>query len=251
MTEQCVHLLDYFNRSLTEEEALAFEQHLEECPSCSAELEELNLLTEDLPYLAEEIEVPSDLKAKVFTAIEEQPSSVNNNSKPFSNNVEEFSQQKKEVQPGKRKSKLVPVLAAALFASLITNAYLATLDDSAPTEVAESNLQLIGKAMLDPQPGADNASAVAMMIKDNNKTVLLVDASNLPELKDNELYQVWVIDKDTPQPAGSFKPTDNGNGSVTHMMDQLEGDWDTVAITIETEPDLPSPKGAIVLAGNI
>ncbi|REB05631.1 hypothetical protein DVB69_15315 [Sporosarcina sp. BI001-red] len=251
MTEQCVHLLDYFNRSLTEEELLAFEHHLEECPSCSAELEELNLLTEDLPYLADEIEVPSTLKAKVFAAIDEQPASVVNDSKPFSTNVEEFPQPKKVIQPRKRKGPLVPVLAAALVASLMTNAYLATMDDSAPTEVAESDLQLIGKALLDPQPGADNATAVAMMIKDNNETVLLVDASNLPKLKDNELYQVWVIDKETPQPAGSFKPTVDGNGSVTHPMDQLKGDWDTVAITIETEPNLPSPKGSIVLAGNI
>lgn len=251
MNEPCMHLLDYFNRSLTKEEALAFEKHLEECPSCSAELEELNLLTEDLPYLTEEIDVPSNLKAKVFAAIDEQPTSSDNHTRPTHNNVEAFPVQPKETKPVKRKGIAIPVLAAALLASLVTNAYLVTMDESPSTEVAESNLQLIGKAMLDPQPGADTATAVAMMVKDNSETVLLVDASNLPKLKDNELYQVWVIEKDTPQPAGSFTPSEDGNGSVTHLMDQLEGKWDTVAITIETEPNLPAPKGAIVLAGSI
>ncbi|MDW0110646.1 anti-sigma factor [Sporosarcina aquimarina] len=251
MNEQCMHLLDYFNRSLTEEESLAFEKHLEECPSCSAELEELNLLTEDLPYLTEEIDVPSNLKAKVFAAIDETPYSSENETKPNNHTIEAFPVRPKETKPVKRRGVAVPVLAAALVASLATNAYLATTDEPPSTEVAESNLQLIGKALLDPQPGADNATAVAMMIKDNNETVLLVDASNLPKLKDNELYQVWVIEQDTPQPAGSFTPSEDGNGSVTHSMDQLEGKWDTVAITIETEPNLPSPKGSIVLAGSI
>ncbi|WOV83748.1 anti-sigma factor [Sporosarcina jeotgali] len=251
MNESCMHLLDYFNRSLTEEETHAFEQHLEECPSCRAELEELNLLTADLPYLTEEIEVPSDLKAKVFAAIDEEPISKGTETKPAINNVKTFPEKPKETKPAKRKGVAVPVLAAALVASLVTNAYLATMDGSPPTEVAENDLQLIGKALLDPQAGIENASAVAMMIKDNNETVLLVDASNLPKLKDNELYQVWVIEKDTPKPAGSFKPTDEGSGSVSHPMDQLKGEWDTVAITIETEPDLPAPEGTLVLAGSI
>lgn len=251
MNEPCMHLLDYFNRSLSEDATHAFEQHLEECSSCRAELEELNSLTEDLPYLAEEIDVPSNLKAKVFAAIDEDPISKGSESILPSKNVKAFPVQAKEEKPVKRRSVTVPVLAAALVASLVTNAYLATMDGSPPTEVTESSIQLIGKALLDPQPGIDHATAVAMMIKDNNETVLLVDASNLPKLKEHELYQVWVIEKDTPKPAGSFKPSDDGNGSVSHSIDQLEGDWDTVAITIETEPDLPSPKGTLVLAGSI
>ncbi|WP_432353016.1 anti-sigma factor [Sporosarcina sp. A2] len=252
MSKQCVNLMDYFNRSLSKEEALVFKQHLEECPSCSVELEELQLLTADLPFLSEEIEVPSDLKSKVFAAIDEQPSSIVTDDQPSTiNNVEQFPIPQKETKSVKRKGVIVPVLAAALVASLMTNAYLATMDGTPPTEVVDSDLELIGKALLDPQPGVDNASAFAMMIKDNGETVLLVDASNLPKLKTNELYQVWVIDNDTPKPAGSFKPGPDGSGSVSHPMNQLEGNWDTVAITIETEPDLPTPQGAVILAGSI
>lgn len=252
MTEQCIHLLDYFNRSLNEKEALAFEQHLEECPSCCAELEELDLLTQDLPYLTEEIEVPNDLKAKVFAAIDEEPITNATVTPIMSSQAEKASRQPESVTaPKKRKGFLVPILAAALFASLMTNAYLATLDRTAPSEMTQSDLQLIGKALLEPQPGIDNATAVAMMIQDKDETVLLVDANNLPQLKDNELYQVWVIDNETPRPAGSFKANTEGSGSVTYPMDELKGNWDTVAITIETEPGLPSPKGELVLAGSI
>lgn len=243
MTEQCTHLLDYFNRSLTPDEALAFEQHLEECPSCAAELAELQLLTEDLPYLSEDVEVPSTLKSKVFAAIDEETR--------ITDNIKPFPAAPKDTQPVKRKGFAIPLLAAALIASVITNAYFVTMDREPEIEIAQSDLQLIGKAQLDPQLGVDNASAVAMMVRDNNGTVLLVDANDLPALKDDELYQVWVIDHDTPQPAGSFTPTSDGDGSVTYPMDQLEGEWDTVAITIETEADLPAPQGSIVLAGNI
>ena len=243
MSEQCTHLLDYFNRSLTIEEERTFEQHLEECPSCAAELEELYLLTADLPYLAEEVDVPSDLKSNVFAAIDEKHEGVAT--------VKPFPQPTREQSSAKKKGFAIPLLAAALIASIITNAYLVTMDREPTSEIAQSDLQLIGKALLDPQPGADNASAVAMMIKDNNETVLLVDANNLPTLKDNEVYQVWVIEKDTPQPAGSFTPSADGNGTVTYPMDGLQGDYDTVAITIETEPNLPLPEGSLILAGTI
>ncbi|MBO0589144.1 anti-sigma factor [Sporosarcina sp. E16_8] len=242
MNEQCHLLIDYFNRVLTDEELKRFETHMTECPSCREELIEWEALTEDLPYLTEEVEVPTDLKSRVFAALSETTED--------SDKVKVLPQLRIEDPPSKRFKVAVPVLAAALFASLVTNAYLVN-ENNKELEVAVGDIQLIAQTALVPQPGGGEASAVAMLLSDRGEDVLLVDAAKLPELQEGELYQVWVIEGEKPYPAGIVKQTEAGGGSVSHRLKELVGKWDTIAITIEKEPNLAAPQGTIVLAGGI
>ena len=238
MNESCHMLIDYFNRTLTEDEMRQFEDHLIECPSCQEELLEWEMLTEDLPYESEAIEVPTDLKARIFASL-----------------PEETSKEDQIVQiPTKEKSRrrigpVTSVLAAGLFASLVANAFLFTETQKGP-EIAQSEIQLIGQSILAPQEGID-ASAVAMLVADGDQDILLLDATDLPALSADELYQVWVIEGDQPYPAGIVQPNETGTGTISHALTDLSGTWDTVAITIEKEPNLPAPEGQIILAGGI
>jgi len=242
MSKQCDMLIDYFNRALTDEEINEFEEHLIVCESCQEELVEWEALTEDLPFLSEEVEVPSDMKANIFAAITETPIEKNH--------VESFPPAQIETQSKKRFRFALPALAAALVLSLLSNIYLVNENSKAP-EIAVSDIEVIGKTVLAAQPGMEDASAVAMLLSDKGEPVLVVDAENLPTLGEDELYQVWVIEGEQPYPAGVIELTETGGGKVSHQLADLDGKWDTIAITIEKEPNLPLPQGAIVLAGGI
>ena len=237
MNESCHMLIDNFNRTLTEDEMRQFENHLIECPSCQEELMEWEMLTEDLPYESEAIEVPTDLKARIFASLPDTPE-----------------QAKVVSMPTKEKSRrhmgpVTSLLAAGLFASLVANAFLFSETQKQP-EIAQSEIQLIGQSILAPQEGT-SASAVAMLIADGNQNILLLDATDLPTLSKDELYQVWVIEGDQPYPAGIVQPNETGTGTVSHPLTDLSGTWDTVAITVEKEPNLSAPEGQIILAGGI
>ncbi|GKV70035.1 hypothetical protein NCCP2716_25330 [Sporosarcina sp. NCCP-2716] len=243
MNENCMRLIDYFNRALTPEETAAFEQHLAECPACSSELEELRTLTEGLPYLSEEADVPAGLKANVFAVIDAQPDVHDEEPPHQAGNVTPL--------PEKRRRPAIPLLAAALLASLVTNIFLATADRSAEPAVEQRNWELADKAELAPQQEGDPSNAIALILSDGSSRDLVVDAENLPELSDGELFQVWVLDAGAPKPAGAFRSSGEGTGTVSHPLGSKFGAFDTIAITIEKEEGLPAPEGPIILAGSL
>ncbi|WJY27375.1 anti-sigma factor [Sporosarcina trichiuri] len=244
MNENCSRLIDYFNRALTPEETAEFEQHLSECPACRAELEELRSLTEALPYLSEEIGVPAGLKSNVFAAIDAEPDAKSADEPSLkAGTVTAF--------PEKRRGPAIPILAAALVASLMTNAYLATANRSASPPIEERNWEIAGKAMLAPQEEGDQSNAVALVLSDGSIRELVVDAENLPQLSEGELFQVWILDDGAPKPAGAFQSSGDGSGTITHPLGSEVLSFDTVAITIEKEEGLPAPEGPIILAGSL
>lgn len=236
MNESCHNVVDYFNRALTEDEMRQFENHLIECPSCQEELLELEILTADLPYESEMVEVPTDLKARIFDSLDDEKDNVT----PITT----------EIKKRRRIGPFTSLLAVALFASLVANAFLLT-ETQKTSEVAQSELQLIGQTILTSQTADMEVSAVAMLVADGNQDVLLLDAENLPALAADELYQVWVLEGDQPYPAGVVQPTEAGTGNISHQLADLSGTWDTIAITIEAEPNLSAPQGPIILAGGI
>ena len=239
MNESCHNVVDYFNRALTEDEMRQFEDHLIECPSCQEELMELEILTADLPYESEMIEVPADLKARIFDSLP--------NETVQADNVTSITTQ---VKKRRRIGPFTSLLAAGLFASLVANAFLLTETQKVP-EVAQSELQVIGQTILTSQTADMDVSAVAMLVTDGNQDVLLLDAENLPALAEDKLYQVWVLEGDQPYPAGVVQPTEAGKGNISHQLTDLSGTWDTIAITIEEQPNLTAPQGQMILAGGI
>ncbi|APH06113.1 anti-sigma factor [Bacillus weihaiensis] len=240
--EACYNLIDYYNRTLTKEEMQKFEQHLSTCSECQSELEELTMLTEDLPFLSEPVEVPKEMKARIFAEIFEEEQDAK---------VIDF-QPKTDVEPVKTKRSrfIMPTIAAALLVSLITNIYLLTERNEKP--IAESGEMIqASQVTLLPTTEGEQAVAIASLLNEEGNQSLLLQASNLPTLSENEVYQVWVIEGEQPYPAGAFQPNDSGQGTLTYSLEEVEGKWDTIAITVEKEENLPVPAGEIVLAGKL
>ncbi|PGT90393.1 MULTISPECIES: anti-sigma factor [Bacillaceae] len=241
--EQCISLIDYYNRTLSDEELEEFESHLESCSTCKQELEELMSLTEELPYLSEQIDVPKGMKARVLENIYAE-----------STVIEDSHEKVSELQVVELKKKsgrsrfLIPTFAAALLLSLATNVYLyreVTQNSKSEEFLPTSQVTLL------PPDGQGDGIAIASLLSAAGQKSILLQASNLPKLQDDEVYQLWVLEGGQPYPAGAFQTNDSGQGTLTYSLEGLEGDWDTIAITVEQEPDLPTPQGEIVLAGGI
>lgn len=262
-SKTCDLLLDYFNNQLTKEQQKEFELHLLECKDCQEELEELQQLTEDLPYSSEAIDPPSGMKKRILSNI------VNgtNTSVPAEMPVTETEEDNqvtsinewREPRKTKKKRWYKPLIAAVLTISLIGNGVaLVYLSDGFKAEEPttepneETSLDTIQKTLsLSPSKGIDS-KATAMMIEQNSKTNLVIQANDLPPLEGKETYQVWVLEDGEPYRAGTFVSNEKGNGAVSYIMN-YEGkhNFDTIAITKEPNANSKKPKGEILLSSPI
>ncbi|CAN7557152.1 anti-sigma factor [Rossellomorea sp. LjRoot5] len=234
-TQPCDHLLDYYNGHLSELEKAQFEKHLKICPQCQEELHELEQLMDYMPFASDVVEPPKDLEDRVMAGIlgEEKRTA----------NVE---------PPSKKKTWFLPSVAAALFLSLIGNAYLFSQLEDQDEVVEQATIDQVVQ-YVDLAAVNGTAKGTASIIKQGAQTSMVVQASELQELSNDEVYQVWLIKDDKPERAGTFVTSKDGKGSVVFKFNEefTKKDWDTVAITLEPDANSQLPQGDIVLASDI
>lgn len=239
----CECLLDYFNNTLSDEETSLFENHLATCKDCREELEELNMLTADLPFSAELIEPNAGMKDRILASV-------------FEESEEAEMDTPTEIKKPKRRNYrwLQPLLAASLLLSLSANAYLYLnqSDQELSEGPREGTDEIVKQVQLAVSEGYEG-NAEAAMIKKEEGMALVVQASNLKPLTGNEAYQVWLIDEAGEKfRAGTFRTTPEGKGAVTYSVKYKgEHKWTTIAVTLEPTPDSQQPKGDIVLASQL
>jgi hypothetical protein len=237
----CNHLINYFNRALTEVEMKQFESHLNHCTECREELLELTDLTGDLPYLSEPITPPIGMKKRILDNVleEESPS-------------EEIELVTKQTVPTiiQKRSWWTPLLAATLLLSLIGNGY--ALFNINEEKSRSTNLAMMVNSV-ELQPSETfTSSGEASIFTYENEVNIVVQADQLNAIKENEVYQVWLIKDGKPIPAGSFVPDTKGDGSTYYKIksDEMEK-WDTIAITLEPKHGNQLPEGSIVLSSSL
>lgn len=274
MTEhKCDQVIDYFNDQLSDKETKAFEEHVRNCESCQEELEELRQLTDDLPFISEPVQPREGMKERVLSNVfaddeEEQQRDAN----PISS----INKKDDEVVV-KRKRRVSPIiygsLAAALLLSLIGNGYLWNEQQN----LSQDKQQLIMErdiiesdylALLeeDEEGGgiadvlltstlaatADDGAqgqGTATIIAENGNVDLVIQVADMPKATGTEVFQAWIIDEETPHPAGNFNIDENGNGAVTFRISDMEDfQIDQIAITLEPQPNNKQPEGQLMLA---
>ncbi|TYR74683.1 anti-sigma factor [Rossellomorea vietnamensis] len=238
MTEQhCDQLFDYYNGHLSDIEHARFEKHLEECSECKQALLQIRELEDYLPYASEPISLPSGMEDRVFSRI-----------------LKEDNQKETSFQSAARKRNkwMLPSVAALLAVSLIGNAYFFTQlgEQQETAEVEESIDKVVKYAEMAAVEG--NAKGTASIVKQGDETKLVVQASDLRGLSDEEVYQVWLIKDEKPERAGTFT-IENGRGSVVFSFNEnYENiEWDMVAVSHEPDADSQTPKGNVVLASEL
>ncbi len=243
----CDLTIDYFNGQLTTEEQEAFERHLESCADCQQELAEWQALSEDLPYVSELMEPPVGMKERVLGSIlgEDSPA------QPVVTPTPVIPMESKK--PRKRStSRWLPLVAAALVLSLVGNAYLGWMvQDQQQTLVTQSETvdQLV--ALVNLQPLEGDSTGTASIVRNGDTIQVVVQASSLPELSNEEVYQVWLIDEEGPDRAGTFTSTGTDGAVVYTLPAGQDFSWDQIAVSHEPNKDSETPLGQVLMASAI
>ena len=234
----CDRLVDYLNGTLSAEEIQQFEQHLKTCTECQEIIE----ATGELPYLADPVEPPSGMKARILSNVFEEEPEQDEPPAALKPEMAAIPMHKPKREPRMWR----PLLAAVLFASLLGNAY-AFLQLSDRNDAPETAIESIE---LEPNE-AFAGTATAAMIEEEGSLNLVVQADQLAELEANQVYQVWLIKDDKPVPAGAFSPNPNGEGASYYQLDENSAEWDTIAITLEPQAGNELPEGEVVMSAGI
>jgi anti-sigma-K factor RskA len=228
------------------EEAASVRAHLATCAECQAEMAELWIAVDSLPNTVEPMEPPPALRGRIAAAIAAEvasPAPV-----PPTPSAALASEPVPTVAPAPlvpepiRKpasfwSRATPWAAAAAILLLLSAGLLVwnlrLREELATAPVTET----IALAPTDAAPGAHGE--VTYLPQDN---LLLLDVRDLPPLKPDQVYEVWLIGSEGPVPAGTFhQPTDQ------HAVVADRSQYETLAITAEPGPlGTAAPTGEIV-----
>ncbi|MBN9653527.1 anti-sigma factor [Halobacillus sp. GSS1] len=264
--KQCENVLDYLNDQLTEREKKEFEQHLRECPDCQEEVQELENLMGDLPAYMKEAAPPAGMRERVLDGVfkdEEEQTYETEERQPTMISPEKLNKWK--VWAG--------ALAAGLLLSVGGNIFagLQLQELSTQNEDLESNLSDLQVALSELEDResengdtvtptertqlastGEAGSGVATLVDRSIGSELLVQVEELSQLEGDQVYQVWLIEGENPEPAGAFTTDGEGNGAVTFRIDEEnQKSWDAIAITKEPQPNNQLPEGEVVLQAEL
>jgi len=223
---------------LTDDERDALEAHLLTCEECNAELNELLVAVHAIPLSVPE-RAPSDgLRARIrAAAVAEAGGSRPTQATPddVPANVTRIPDSDGRAMRFTGRS-ILPWAAAAVFLlfGLGMLGWNLSLRSSNNT-----NEQVIA---LQAAPGVNGAGGQLIYLKD--KQVMIVKPQGLPQLPAGQVYELWLIQGNTPIAAGVF---DTANGQVAVAADMSH--YRAVAITIEKGPlgsSTPSGEQVIV-----
>lgn len=244
--QMCDQLIDYFNGQLSEVEQRAFEKHLATCNDCQDELAEWQALTEDLPYVSDTINPPEGMRQRVLNAVFEDEVEEKETLIP-TRPIKELDAPLKK----KRVNSWFTAIAAALILSIGANVFLAYIVKTQQEDLVaqgETVDQLLAYVNLTPVEG--KATGTASIVKHGDETRVVVQASSLPALTDNEVYQVWLIDEEGPKRAGTFKSETEEGAVVFTLPEGMNKDWTQVAVSHEPSADSQTPLGNVLMASN-
>jgi uncharacterized membrane protein YuzA (DUF378 family) len=220
----------YAAHALSGGERLAFERHLAACPACAQEVREL---TETAARLGAAVAArpPADLwervRAEVVATRQLAP-------------VVGRAEQHRRVERGRAlvglrsgRRRLPPLLAAA--AALLVAAVSVTALNLGLPGRSERPVDLVAAVLGAPDarrvvaalPGGSGQTAVVVS-REQGRAVF--QASGLAPAPAGRTYQLWLVDRSGPRPAGLVEA---GGGRVTRLLDGRVTGTEQVAMTVE------------------
>jgi len=228
------------------EEAASVRAHLATCAECQAEMAELWLAVDSLPGLVEPMAPPPALRDRIAAAIAAEAASAapvppTPSATPALEPVPIIAPTPPVPEPIRKPasfwSRATPWAAAILLllsaGLLVWNLRLREQIQQATAPVTET----IALAPTDAAPGAHGE--VTYLPQDD---LFILDVRDLPPLEPDQVYEVWLIGAEGPEPAGVFdQPTDQ------HAVVADRSQYETLAITAEPGPlGTEAPTGEVV-----
>ena len=229
MTDQPHDLVaPYALDALDSDERDAFERHLEKCAECRAQLAELQVATGALAY-TESVEPPAELRARILDAARAENGG---------GRVIEFPR-RRWVLPA-----TATAAAAAALVAVGVGLWATSLSRDLDRErsVKESYAQAIellgGGAQVTRLANAEGG----LLVTPGGEAALVV--CGLQPAPAGKTYEAWVIEGETPRPAGLFR---GGSGCPPVLLERGVPPGSQVAVTLERSGGAAQPTGAVLV----
>jgi hypothetical protein len=260
--ELCEQVELYVINGLSDEEQEEFEKHLTSCKHCQEQVQELRSIVDLIPLGSEPVELPSGMKERVLHNVSGETKHSDMAEQNVVQHKQELSSAEKTTLTdiNKKRGKELDWRRMAISGLTAAVVLLSFYTVQLKQELSDLELQISqGETTLDQpmklnevvslSPAGDLvAQGLATIIIDSKGTHLLVQAQDLPELKDTEAYQVWLLKDGQPFNAGTFL-TEQGSGALYYTFEP--SDYDQIAITLEPDAKGDQPRGNIVLAASL
>jgi hypothetical protein len=226
----------YLLGALTDDEREAFEQHMEDCVECRAEIEQLRPAADALPRSVEQVEPPGSLKTSLMEIVEREAREA-----AAGEGERTWAAPPARSRPPLRERLRLPSLRpgfalAALLLGLVAGFGVAQLggDDGGRTVVATIDESRI------PQ-GSGN-----LRIEDNGEDGAILRVNGMPDLRGREVYQAWVQRGGMVIPQPTFEVGPDGSGAVAVPEDL--SDAQAVLVTREQRGGATAPSEQPILS---
>jgi anti-sigma-K factor RskA/putative zinc finger protein len=222
----------YLLGALSDHESELFERHLETCPSCRRELDELRVASEALPRAVEPVVPPPELKESLMRTV-----------------WAEAGERQQEAKPERRWSRpflgrfleLKPALAAGLAVCLLA---IGVGIGIGVGNIGGGGGERTVAALVD-HSRAPMGNASLTVPKGDGKGALLT-VQGLPDPGPGKVYQVWVQRGGVMQPAGALFSVGSGGSGTAGIPGKLT-DAEAVAVTAERDGGTLKPTQMPVL----
>ena len=221
----------YAADALSETERLAFERHLDACPACDQEVRELS---ETAARLGSAVALPPP--AALWDRVRAEAAATRQ--QPPVADPTPLSGRGAALAGGRGVRRRFPPLLAAAAALLVAAAISVTAlnlglpgqggRSEGPVDLVAAVLSAPDARRIAAKPGPTGQVAVVVS---RRRGQAVFEASGLPEVPAARTYQLWVVDRSGPRPAGLVEP--GGAGKVTRLLEGRVTGSEQVAMTVE------------------
>jgi anti-sigma-K factor RskA len=222
----------YAAHALSDTERLAFERHLDTCPACAQEVRELEATAARLGAAVAAPPPPElwdRIRAEALATRQLPP----------------------VAERGRRAGRRVPLLLAAAAALLVAVLSVTALNLGllGRADRADRTADLVAAVLAAPDarrvaalPGG-TGQATVVVSRQRGQAVFVADG--LPPAPAARTYQLWVVSRSGPRPAGLVEVA--GEGRVTRLLDGPVTGNEQVAMTVERQGGAARPTSEPVV----
>src|SRR5215203_146310 len=249
-TEAHPNLAAFVLGGLEAEEAAEVRHHLDSCPGCQSELEELEKVNRALEAAPPPAAPPAYLKGEILSRVRaEQLSPSNKEGTEESSSLEEHRRSHRTSRFNRFKELrivLPSVAAAALVAVIALGVFFGFLREETPV----ATIQLI------PTPqeavglkGYWGVAEIRLQPSGNQRVELKLN--NFEKPKPNSYYELWFVSGDKRISAGSFTSVGQGETRILLNVPPEASRYQTLLITEEHVGKGPAHSREVALKGDL
>lgn len=218
----------YVLDALDADERRQFEEHLQRCPTCRADVAELIEVTAPLAEATAE-PVPPSLRASVLSQVHHTRQDL-----PLPG-----------VAPSRRLRRMLAAAAALVLVVASVVGVSSWRDANQRADRAESVLALVGAADAQSVELDSRIGSLQVVMSESHGSMVLL-GEGVDPVPDDRTYELWFIGDEGPVSVGTFRPHD---GRVTYRVEQVP--TGTVGITEEPDGGSPQPTGDVIASAPV